>query len=392
MMQSKYRGCLLGVATCDALGATVEFQARGSFETLTGLSTGGKFDLRKGEWTDDTSMTVLAAESILLTDGFHPHDQMQRFAQWYDEGHLSATGECFDIGKCTLKSLQAWRRATKDGTNITTSTKELFGPCTEEANGNGTLMRLAAVPLAFRNDPAVAVANAERLDKSTHGGDHATSACRAYTLMVISALSGANKETVLNAYGDTEEMHDTIKSILVDRSYASKPRDEISAGGWVVPALEAALWAFYTTETFVDGALACANLGDDADTIAAIYGALAGAFYGEDAVPEEWLAELAHRKLLVTLADSLLGFAEGTSQADLYKGIYPSIKKMEEGLQRIVSRSRPGPRGYKSAEECTAAITDYKNSIANTEHDPDLAADFVKIAERYVAKVEQRCR
>eukprot|EP01061_Rhynchopus_euleeides_P000869 TRINITY_DN10612_c0_g1_i1.p1 TRINITY_DN10612_c0_g1~~TRINITY_DN10612_c0_g1_i1.p1 ORF type:complete len:408 (+),score=105.51 TRINITY_DN10612_c0_g1_i1:53-1225(+) len=390
-MQGRYRGAVVGMAVCDALGAVVEFQKRGSFDPVEDMRTGGKFDLCKGEWTDDTSMSLLIAESLLLKGHFDPHDQMSRVAEWYDNGHLSSTGECFDIGKCTLKSLQAWRRATKDGSS-TDGCKDYFGPCTEEANGNGTLMRLCPVPLAFRRDAVAAADWAVKLDKTTHGGEHAASACRAYTLMMLAALGGEGKAEVLAAYGDVEDLHPEVHRILVDRSYATKSRDDIVAGGWVVPALEAALWAFASTDSFREGALAAVNLGDDADTVAAIYGQLAGAFYGEDSIPAEWQQAVAHPTLLRAIADGLLGFAEADdTPVAAYKELHAHIVRLEAGSLRIVQRSRPGPRGFRTPAECTAAVDEFAKE-ARGKVPQILLDDFVHMLRRYEGKVAERCR
>ena len=97
----RYQGCLIGLAVGDALGAPVEFLSRGSFEPVTDMQGGGAFNLEPGQWTDDTSMALCLAESLIEKKGFDARDQMERYLKWYRTGYLSSTGECFDIGRTT---------------------------------------------------------------------------------------------------------------------------------------------------------------------------------------------------------------------------------------------------------------------------------------------------
>jgi ADP-ribosylglycohydrolase len=97
-LRERYRGCLLGLAAGDALGTTLEFKPPGSFQPIEDMVGGGPFNLRPGEWTDDTSMALSLAESLIERRGFHPADQLSRYCRWWREGYLSSTGRCFDIG------------------------------------------------------------------------------------------------------------------------------------------------------------------------------------------------------------------------------------------------------------------------------------------------------
>src|SRR5687768_11222399 len=94
---NRFRGCLLGLAVGDALGTTLEFSQPGSFQPIKDIIGGGPFNLKPGEWTDDTSMALCLADS-LIKKGFDPVDQMERYCRWYREGYLSSNGKCFDIG------------------------------------------------------------------------------------------------------------------------------------------------------------------------------------------------------------------------------------------------------------------------------------------------------
>ena len=104
----RYRGYLLGLAVGDAVGTALEFRRPGSFALIADMMGGGPFQLNPGQWTDDTSMALCLAESLIEKQGFDPLDQMQRYVRWWKEGHLSCTGNCFDIGNATRVALQTF--------------------------------------------------------------------------------------------------------------------------------------------------------------------------------------------------------------------------------------------------------------------------------------------
>ena len=147
MSLDRYRGSILGLAVGDALGAPVEFKPPGSFEPVTDMSSGGAFGLRPGQWTDDTSLALCLAESLVETSCFDLIDQVDRYVRWYRGGHLSSTGECFDIGNTTRRALNHYE-VTKD---------PYSGPTDPSTAGNGSMMRLAPVPLVYANDFGTAV-------------------------------------------------------------------------------------------------------------------------------------------------------------------------------------------------------------------------------------------
>jgi ADP-ribosylglycohydrolase len=142
-LRDRYRGCLLGLAVGDALGTTLEFKPPGTFEPITDMMGGGPFGLLPGQWTDDTSMALCLAESLIACRGFDPVDQLTRYCRWYREGHLSSTGRCFDIGNTVRAAVERFGR-----------TGEPYpGPTDPRSAGNGSLMRLAPVPLFFAEHP-----------------------------------------------------------------------------------------------------------------------------------------------------------------------------------------------------------------------------------------------
>ncbi len=296
-----YRGCLLGLATGDALGTTLEFHAPGSFQPITDIVGGGPFNLKPGQWTDDTSMALCLAESLIECRGFDPVDQLKRYVRWWREGYLSSTGRCFDIGITTAAAL---RRFEATG-------KPYCGSTDRNAAGNGSIMRLAPVPLFFARDPQKAIERSAESSRTTHGSPEAVDACRYLGGLITGAVNGASKEDLLSTNYSPVPDHWTNQPLapaiaeVAAGSFKRREPPEIKGSGYVVRSLEAALWAFSKTESFRDGCLLAVNLGDDADTTGAVYGQLAGAFYGEHQIPAEWLSKLALRKLIEKMADDL---------------------------------------------------------------------------------------
>jgi len=301
----RYRGSLFGLAIGDALGAPVEFQEVGSFEPVVDMLGGGVFRLRPGDWTDDTSMALCLAESLIDSRGFNPADQLERYLRWYHQGHLSSQGWCFDIGTVTRKALL----------NYESTKQPLAGIDEERAAGNGSLMRLAPVPLAFANQETQAMDLAGDSSRTTHSNKLCIDACRYFASLIVGALQEASKEQLLSAkftpvkeYWQHRPLAPEIEEIALG-SFKTKEPPDIQGSGYVVQSLEAALWAFHKTDNFRDGCLLAVNLGDDADTTGAIYGQLAGAFYGEKELPEEWRSKLAMHDVIKKFADKLFALA-----------------------------------------------------------------------------------
>ncbi len=296
------KGSLLGLAVGDALGAAVEFQAPGSFEPVTGMRGGGFHGLGPGEWTDDTSMALCLAESLVTCGRFDARDQMERYLRWYRQGHLSSTGKCVDIGDTVRQALERYERTGEPYAGLT-------DPRTA---GNGSLMRIAPVVIWHANNPSSAMAAAAASSRTTHGTAAAIDACRYFAGLIAGALNDVPKATLLSpqfspvasAFSD-EPLTEVIAEVAAG-SFLRRTPPEVRGTGYVVESLEAALWAFAVTDTFADGVLAAANLGEDADTTAAIYGQLAGAYYGAAAIPAEWRLQLVKRSLVEEYAERLV--------------------------------------------------------------------------------------
>jgi ADP-ribosyl-[dinitrogen reductase] hydrolase len=297
----RYRGALLGLAAGDAVGTALEFRPPGSFEPLTDMVGGGPFRLEPGQWTDDTSMALCLAESLLERGGFDPVDQLRRYVLWYREGHLSSTGRCFDIGNTVRGALLRFEETGEP----------YCGSPDPYSAGNGSIMRLAPVPLCYAADPAEAIARSGESSRTTHGAATAVDGCRYLGALLVGAVAGATKEELLAPhYSPTPgywERHPLAPEIdeIAAGSFKRRQPPEIKGAGYVVKSLEAALWAFYHGDSFREGCLLAVNLGDDADTTGAVYGQIAGAYYGEGAIPADWRAKLALRKTIESLAEAI---------------------------------------------------------------------------------------
>ncbi len=253
----RYRGSLLGLAAGDALGTTLEFRTPGSFRPIDDIVGGGPFELKPGQWTDDTSMALCLAESLIECLGFDPTDQMERYVRWYKSGHLSSAGWCFDIGGTTCSALL---RFMKDR-------EPYAGSTAERSAGNGSIMRLAPVPLFFAGKPAEAIERAADSSRTTHGAAEAVDACRYLAGLLVGAVGGAPKAELL---GDHYAPEPGVweKSPLVARiagiasgSFRRKEPPLIRGTGYVVDSLEAALWAFDRFDELSRGRLAGGQLG-----------------------------------------------------------------------------------------------------------------------------------
>ncbi len=302
----RYRGSLLGLAVGDALGTTLEFKRPGSFSPIDDIVGGGPFGLKPGEWTDDTSMALCLAESLIGCFGFEPSDQLDLYVRWRRDGHLSSNGRCFDVGVTVGSALNRYERTGEP----------YCGSTDPYSAGNGSIMRLAPVPLFFAREPRRAVARAADSSRTTHGAPEAVNACRYLAALIVGAVRGASKEELLSDHyapepglWEQEPLAPRIAEIAAG-SFRRREPPEIRGTGYVVESLEAALWAFDRGASFREGALLAVNLGDDADTTGAVYGQLAGAFHGESGIPQEWRERIAMADLIASMAERLLYWAQ----------------------------------------------------------------------------------
>jgi len=297
----RYRGCLLGLACGDAVGTTVEFSPRGSFPPVTDMVGGCPFQLEPGQWTDDTSMALCLATSLVHCGGFDARDQMNRYVNWWQWGYLSSTSDCFDIGMTVCKALQRYQ-VTGD---------PMAGSSDPATAGNGSLMRLAPVVLCFHPDQPAVLAHARLSSATTHAAAEALECCELFADLLTRALRGLPKEDVL--ISRLTSFTSASVAAIACGAYLDKQASQVNGSGYCVASLEAALWCFASTSSFEEAVLAATNLGDDADTTAAIVGQLAGAFYGVLGIPVHWLEKLHLAGEIGRLAQALLELQAASS-------------------------------------------------------------------------------
>jgi len=270
-------------------------------------------------------MALCLANSLVARRDYVPYDQLVRYKWWYQSGYMSSTGQCFDIGAATRQSIVEFERRQRqlakelnikiediDYLSDSKALEQFDEYCSEdEVAGNGALMRLTPVPLFFYRSPEHAVEYSGGSGQITHGDTKAYDACRYYGALIVAALHGYKKEDILdkNFYSKHKDwfgkkkLHPDIKSIAEGSFKKDGYKAGIRGKGYIVNALEAALWAFWSDkDSFEKGALAAVNLGDDTDTTAAIYGQLAGAYYGYRKLPPHWLEYVYAHKYMKTLS------------------------------------------------------------------------------------------
>lgn len=295
--RDRARGALLGLAVGDAIGTTLEFSRRDSSHVVD-MVGGGPFRLQPGQWTDDTAMALALADSLAADPALDAADLMRRFVAWWQHGDYSCTGTCFDIGVTTRQALARFER---DGDPYAGSTDPMSA-------GNGSLMRLAPVAIRHGHDREALADVAARQSRTTHAAPEAVAACIAYADLLADAMAGMAKPALLTRPHSSTAPG--IEAILAG-SWRGKRRGDIRSSGYVAHSLEAALWCVGRTSSFASAVLLAANLGDDADTTAAITGQLAGALYGASGIPSAWLERLAWHDRLVAAADALIPAGSG---------------------------------------------------------------------------------
>jgi ADP-ribosyl-[dinitrogen reductase] hydrolase len=270
----------------------LEFAARDSRPPLVDMVGGGPFGLKAGQWTDDTAMALALADSLASCGVLDEQDLLGRFTDWWKTGSYSCTGQCFDIGATTQQALSRWQRTKADH----------CGDTDPFSAGNGSLMRLSPVAIRYYNNRPALRDAAARQSKTTHAAPEAVDACVVYSEVIADAIEGQTRSQVLRArVGGWAGVIDAIAG----GSWRGKARTAIRASGYVAHTLEAALWSVGRSPDVRGSILLAANLGEDADTTAAIAGQVAGALGGASAIPAPWLAMLAWQDRLKAAAVAL---------------------------------------------------------------------------------------
>ena len=288
-------GALVGLAVGDALGTTIEFKERDTYPHVTGMVGGGPFRLEPGEWTDDTSMALCLADSLIASQRvLDPRDLATRFVRWWDKGENSVNGYCFDIGIATSQALHGFK-----------TTGQPRGSTDPRSAGNGGIMRLAPAVLAARGDRDRAVDLARLQSLVTHAAAECLDAADVLARVLHAGIAGEGHDA-LTAAAQAGVPSPKIHAIA-NGSWRGKSRSSIRSGGYVVDTLEAALWAVGTSGDFAEAVLKAVNLGHDADTVGAVAGQVAGAVWGYEAIPQEWRATLAWHDAIVARGRWLWG-------------------------------------------------------------------------------------
>jgi ADP-ribosyl-[dinitrogen reductase] hydrolase len=291
--QDRALGAFMGLAVGDALGTTIEFRPRDTYTHVNDMMGGGPFGLKPGEWTDDTSMALCLADSLIAKGGaLDPKDLAQRFVRWWREGENSVTGHCFDIGNTTRGALASFLR-----------TGQPKGDDHAHSAGNGGIMRLAPVVLVAPGDADRAAALARAQSEVTHAALECLDAAEALARVLVAGVSGKGPCALLAAGGASLQAP-KVKTIS-EGAWRGKSRDAIRSSGYVVDTLEAALWAVGNSVSFEEAVLKAVNLGDDADSVGAVAGQIAGALWGYSSIPERWIRRLAWCVRLLSAATDL---------------------------------------------------------------------------------------
>lgn len=309
-------GALVGLAVGDALGTMNEFSDKPRHAVLETIVGGGPFRLAPGQWTDDTAMAMALADSLAHDPSLDACDLMNRFVSWYRRGVYSCTGTCFDIGNTTRASLIRYEE-TGD---------PIAGSTSEAASGNGALMRLAPVAIRHWRDGETLSAVADRQTRTTHGAPATIRCSRQFADLLAQAIAGVPLNILLES--------ETAGAI--EGGWRGLHRDAIEGLGYVVRSLQAAVWAVARTTNFRSAVLLAANLGNDADTTAAVAGQLAGAIYGLAGIPREWLDTLAWRERIEDTAERL--FDAGWPLSQFSPSAQSKFFETGEGLRLF----RPG--------------------------------------------------
>lgn len=252
-------------------------------------------------------MALALADSIASV-GWDLNDQASRYVEWWQTSKYSINGRCFDIGITTRSALSRF---------LANKNALASGDPSERASGNGSIMRLAPVPIGHADLYPDNIEELSRLaDESslaTHASEQCRSACRYLTTVLAALIHGEDRIAILSPDWKPLQRLNAIKPLhpliqeVAEGSFRHKQPPAIEGSGWVVKSLEAALWAFHDASSFEEAVLKTVNLGDDTDTTGAICGQLAGAYWGEANIPEPLRSGLARRDMLENALAGLLG-------------------------------------------------------------------------------------
>lgn len=295
VLKNKQKGSLFGLYIGDALGAPLEFKDSGTFEEITEYSYGGVHSVKIGQWTDDSSMALCLMDS-LMKDGFDLSSQLENYIKWLKYGEFSSIGRCFDIGITVNNALSNYA-----------ITKDVYSGSKNNAqSGNGSIMRLAPVPIYFYNNSLEDIIKySVESSKTTHGSPICLDSVGYFTSVLYSIFKGeTDKDLIIKNKFYTPTDEDVI--YLKELDYNQVVKYDLEPTGYVIHSLKCALWCFYKTNSFEEAVLKAVNLGGDSDTIGAIVGQIAGAYYGYDSIPDYYINNLMKKDYLTKVTDDFL--------------------------------------------------------------------------------------
>lgn len=291
--RDRFRGALLGLACGDALGVQYTDALPLSMPETATLRGGGPIHLAPGEWTAPTAMALCLSHSLLIQSGFDADDQMSRYQSWRKQGYQSSTGRCVGLDKAMAKALDRYQQGQRPYNGVVEGRSSLSG-----------INRLAPIPMFFAGHMINALHYCARSHDLTHNDAKSADATMLLGLYLYRALQGASKGAVL-----APPPEGLLKNVAVDdlasASYRSRSLNQLRNSPYVIDALEAALWCFWSTDSFEDAVMCSARLGGDASACAALTGQLAGAYYGASMMPTHWLDCLTWNEDIQLTADQV---------------------------------------------------------------------------------------
>ena len=303
----KVKAVVIGHAVGNALGVPVEFASREELDKtpVTDMEGYGTYPVPAGAWSDDTSMSLCALDA-LGRYGLDYDRVMINFGKWYYNDEFTSTGEMFDVGNTCSIAIENYVVGKKSYLEC--------GRSGERDNGNGSLMRIHPVVLYLANKDIPIEEKIEivhTMSALTHAHNRSKIGCGIYAFILWELLQNSSIEAMkvglekaANFYqGQPELVH---YKRLFEKTFIITPRNVIKSGGYIVHALEAAVWCLLTTNSYKDAVLKAVNLGDDTDTVAVVTGGLAGALYGYNAIPEDWRDALLKRDYIEKLCKNIL--------------------------------------------------------------------------------------
>lgn len=295
-IENRMKGCFYGCAVGDALGCPLEFKWRDTLpEVREMIPTDSHGGLPAGSWTDDTSMMLCLAASMAARGGLvNAESELAHYVEWFRKGYLGVNGTCVDIGTTTKRSLRYY---IINGKSIEDDESE---EADEMDQGNGSLMRIAPVPIFCWKNPDKAYHFGYCSSLTTHKHRNCAMVCGIISYVLAECIATQRTKTEVLAYLKQWQYFSNESRLreILGGGFLEKTRDQISSSGYVMDTLEAALWAFFRTDDFESGAILAVNLGRDADTVGAVYGTIAGAFYGFNAIPARWITALQGQRYL----------------------------------------------------------------------------------------------